>query len=171
MNGQNFTQPLKVEADPRWESSKEGFEEQLKVQLELRDMVTEIHKTIAEIRSVRGQIESYMDRLNEDQAMSAKSIMEQLTNIEETLIQTKTESHQDPINYPVKLDTQVGYLYSVTHSQEGKPNDAIYERMKDLEAEWAAVKNDYKKIIDNDLESLVKAMQESDMPHIVIPEN
>ncbi len=170
VNDKNLTQPLKVEADPRWESSVEGFKEQLKVQLKLRYMVTEIHKTIAEIRSVREQIESYMDRFNEDQATSATSILEQLTEVEEALIQTKTESHQDPINYPVKLDTHVGYLYSVTHSQEGKPNDAIYDRMEDLDAEWAAVKKDYTKIIDGDLQSLLKSMQEMDMPHIVVPE-
>lgn len=91
-----------------------------------------------------------------------------LTDVEDELIQTKTESHQDPINYPVRLDTQVGYLFSVAHSQEGRPNNAIYDRLKDLEKEWAEVKNRFDNLVNNRLPQIEASLKNLNIPLIEI---
>ncbi|MEQ8715020.1 MAG: hypothetical protein RIC80_18515 [Cyclobacteriaceae bacterium] len=163
------TQTLTVKADPRWEVDQAGFEAQLALQIEVRDMVTDIHSTIADIRSIRDQLEGIDLGDNKEAVANVKAFQEAITGVEDQVIQTKTESHQDPINYPVQLDTHVGYLFSVAHSQEGRPNDAIYDRLEDLKKEWAAVKSDYDQLIGEDLKAIEDLLEELNIPYIHIP--
>lgn len=165
--GRTYEQMLTVKADPRWKVDMAGLEEQLKVQIKVRDMVTDIHKYIASIRSLREQLNQVHDWVGQ-QALreSINDFVTKLTVIEEELIQTKTESHQDPINYPVRLDTQMGYLYSVTNSQEGRPNNSIYDRLKDLEKDWAEVKSRYDNLVNDRLPKIEATLTGLDVPLI-----
>lgn len=163
------SQTLTVKADPRWEVDQAGFEAQLGLQIEVRDMLTDIHSTISDIRSIRDQLEDMDLGNNQDAVEKVEAFKKAVTNVEDQLIQTKTESHQDPINYPVRLDTHVGYLFSVAHSQEGKPNDAIYERLADLKKEWATIKADYDQLIKADLKAIEDMLEELNIPYIHIP--
>ena len=62
----------------------------------------------------------------------SKPILTALTDLENELIQTASESGQDPINYPPMLDDQIAYLYSVVNGLDDRPNAGIYERLEDL---------------------------------------
>ncbi len=98
-------------------------------------MVSETHQMIGRVRNARNAIAELDQWAGKNLAepeelhLRARHLKKALTTIEESLIQTRSESHQDPINYPVKLNTQMGYLYSVTHQQVGRPTQAAYDRM------------------------------------------
>ncbi len=163
------SQMLSVKPDPRWEIDLAGFQAQLALQLEVRDMLTAIHATIGEIRSIREQLNNKDLEEHQDIMEQVKTFQTSITEIEDQLIQTKTESHQDPINYPVQLDTHVGYLFSVAHSQEGRPNDAIYDRLEDLKTEWSQIKSSYDQLISDQLKKIEGILENSDIPYIQIP--
>ncbi|MEZ4944420.1 MAG: glycosyl hydrolase [Cyclobacteriaceae bacterium] len=165
----SYEQILTIEADPRWEMDTAGFEEQLKLQLKVRDMVTDIHKYIASIRSLREQLNQMSRRVDQPALhQSIEDFVDKLTAVEDELIQTKTESHQDPINYPVRLDTQVGYLFSVAHSQEGRPNNAIYVRLKDLEEDWSEIRSRFDNLVSEVLPRIETSLNELNIPFIGI---
>jgi hypothetical protein len=165
--GHSYEQILTIKADPRWEMDTAGFEEQLKLQLKVRDMVTSIHKHIASIRSMREQLNQINGRVDQPVLhQSIEDFVDKLTAVEDELIQTKTESHQDPINYPVRLDTQVGYLFSVAHSQEGRPNNAIYVRLKDLEEDWSEIRSRFDNLVSEVLPRIETSLNELNIPFI-----
>ena len=129
---------LTILKDPRVETTIEDYQEQHNLMIRVRDKLTEAHDAIRILRDVRRQVEALAGRLTavgHDGTLqaSAREIRKELTSIEEKLIQTKNEAHQDPINFPPQLDTRFGFLYGYIHSLNGKPTEGAYRRLEDLE--------------------------------------
>lgn len=155
VDGQSIaTQQVEVKEDPRIESefTDEDYQEQLKLGLELRDAITEVHAKIKEIRSVKEQIKWLSEQADDDKEVQelATNLLKDMTTQEEKLMQTKNESGQDPIRFAPKLDNQMVEAYNyvtgvdgyISGGREGRPNQAAYTRSKDLEQEWAEVKKE-----------------------------
>ncbi|HSM04180.1 MAG TPA: hypothetical protein VK858_06150 [Longimicrobiales bacterium] len=107
----------------------------------VRDRLTAVHDAIREIRSIREQTEAYVERADETRRPAAvvrdlrarsEALDRVLDEMEETLIQTRSESGQDPINFPPKLDDQLAYLYSHVTGSYGRPTAGSLERFQDL---------------------------------------
>ena len=112
----SMMESFKILKDERSSSSNEDLEEQFEFLIGIRDKVTEIHKTIKQIRSTRDQLNNLNGKLNEDHEQirnSIKNIIERITNIEENLYQTKNKSGQDPLNFPIRLNNKLAHLSSV----------------------------------------------------------
>ncbi|GIS57598.1 MAG: hypothetical protein CM1200mP1_15360 [Candidatus Neomarinimicrobiota bacterium] len=58
--------------------------------------------------------------------------MKSLSTIEEELIQVKSKSRQDPLNYPIKLDNKIAALVGVVSSIDAKPTAQSYDVLEDL---------------------------------------
>lgn len=166
-----LTQRVEVKEDPRIEAeiSAEDYEEQLRLGLEIRDAITAVHESVAEIRSVKEQVK-WMNGQTEDQEITttADSILKELTVLEEQLMQTKNESNQDPIRFAPRLDNQLVENYNyvtgadgyISGGREGRPNAAAYDRWTDLETEWTELKQEVERTLDErvkEFNELVKA--------------
>lgn len=167
-------QKLEVLEDPRIESdiTEDDFQEQLKMGLEIRDAITEVHESVAEIRAVKEQIK-WMKKQTHDQAVNnrADSIITALTALENQLMQTKNESNQDPIRFAPRLDNQLvenyGYVTGVdgyiSGGREGRPSQAAYQRWSDLDKEWTALKAEVNQTLDKSIETFNKLVKEKDI--------
>jgi hypothetical protein len=135
---ESLTQPFEVLKDPRWEHiSVADLQEQFDLQREAGKAFTQSHDLIKDVRDIRTQVKDISSRAekagySEEVKKAAEELNKKLTALEEELIQTKNESRQDPINYQVKLDNQLAYVYSSAHSQDSKPNHSIRERFEEL---------------------------------------
>ena len=115
--------------DERSLSSNEDLKEQFDFLIGIRDKVTEIHKSIKQIRSTRNQLNSLngkLDDSHESISNSIKDIIKRITKIEENLYQTKNRSVQDPLNFPIRLNNKLGHLSSVAGRGNFKPTDQMY---------------------------------------------
>ena len=70
----------------------------------------------------------------------AKVITESLTEVEETLYQTKNRSGQDPLNFPIRLTNKLAHLNSLVGIGDSRPTAPAY-----------AVKEEISKLIDDEL--------------------
>ncbi len=61
--------------------------------------------------------------------------METLTEIEEDLYQTKNQSGQDPLNFPIKLNNRFNALQRSIENGDARPTDAAYVVYDELTAE------------------------------------
>ena len=134
-NSETTSLPLAI--DPRWSQTEDDLKAQFEAANEAKDLLTDCHALIGKIRSMRKQLKAIGDRslsetLKEKFSTESKPILTALTTLEEELIQTASESGQDPINYPPMLDDQIAYLYSVVNGLDDRPNAGIYERLADL---------------------------------------
>ncbi len=63
---------------------------------------------------------------------AADALLADLERIEETIIQTRSEAPQDPLNYPVRLNDKIGALLYTVEGDYG-PTDqarAVFDRLK-----------------------------------------
>ena len=169
-----MTQDFKVLKDPRWDPvSVQDLQEQFDLQVKVGQRFTLSHDLIKKVRDIREQVQSISSRAlkagySEEIKRSAEELEKKLGSLEQDLIQTKNESGQDPINYQVKLDNQLAYLYSSVHFQDSKPTQAIYQRYEDLNKQLISVEKRYKDLVENEISKFEKLLEENSIPRIII---
>jgi photosystem II stability/assembly factor-like uncharacterized protein len=127
------TRAFGVKKDPRLATTEGDFQEQFDLAMKIRDLLVDSHQAIKQIREIREQVEDLAERSNEAGQSekieeAAEDVVEKLTAIEEKLNQTKSESNQDPLNFPPMLDNQIIYLYGIVAGSEARPTGGSYVR-------------------------------------------
>jgi hypothetical protein len=118
VNGESMVQSFEVKKDPRLEATPADFAKQLDLLLKIRDKFSETSEAILQIRDLRKQIDEISNRLKDQAsgkaiAEAARSLITKLTSVEEELYQTKNQSSQDPLNYPIRLNNKLAALTGV----------------------------------------------------------
>ena len=156
VDGKSQEQTFEILADPRSESSQAQLQEQFDFLIAVRDKVSETHQTIKDIRDVKEQIKTLSGRLekeeHKDLIEEAKRITKALTGVEEALYQTKNQSRQDPLNFPIRLNNKLAHLSSVAGRGDYPPTDQA-----------VAVRDELTRQIDEQLE-VFRSIMESDIP-------
>src|SRR6185295_17752473 len=131
VEGKTLTQNFEIKPDPRLTTTPADYAKQLELSLKVRDKLTETHNAIIQIREVRRQVEDLLKRVagqpnfkvvNE----AGTALNKKLTTIEEALYQTKNQSSQDPLNYPIRLNNKLAALGGVVGSAEAAPTAQSY---------------------------------------------
>jgi hypothetical protein len=131
VEGKTMTESFEVKPDPRISASPADFAKQLEFGLKIRDKVSETHNAILQIREVRKQVDDLLKRIAGQPSFkvindAATTLKKNLTEVEETLYQTKNQSSQDPLNYPIRLNNKLAALAGVVASGDAAPTDQSY---------------------------------------------
>lgn len=131
------TQEFDLTKDPRIEVSQEDFQEQFDLHQTIIAKLDTTHKTINRIRDVRSQINDVKsDNPNDSEVQErADDILKVLEEVEGELMQTKAESFQDVLNFPIKLNNKLASLASTVATGDGRPTQQQYEVYMDLSAQ------------------------------------
>ncbi|MFL5787665.1 MAG: WD40/YVTN/BNR-like repeat-containing protein [Flavisolibacter sp.] len=131
--------PFIIKADPNYKIAQQDYEEQFKFLKQVSDKFIEVQKAIKDIRSLRSQINSFIDlqgkNVPADVKHMADSIIKQLSSIEETLYQTKAKSIQDVLNYPIKLNDKLAGVFDAAASANISPSKQVRSVYDDLSAQ------------------------------------
>lgn len=169
-----LTQNFDILKDPRWDDIADSdLKEQFELQTDVGQKFSRSHELIKKVRDIREQVQGISSRAvnagySEEIKNAASELTAKLTSLEQDLIQTKNESSQDPINYEVKLDNQLAYLYSAIHAQDSKPTESVYQRYADLDKQLSAAEKTYNELKENDLAAFAKLLEENNIPRIII---
>jgi photosystem II stability/assembly factor-like uncharacterized protein len=148
--------PFIIKPDPNYKVTQQEYDTQFAFLKQVRGKFNEIQKAIKDIRSLRTQINSFVDmqgkNLPKEVKQTADSINKQLTSIEETLYQTRSKSGQDVLNYPIRLNDKLAGVFDVANSGNFPPSKQVTEVYNDLASQ-----------IDAQLKKL-DAIKEKDIP-------
>jgi hypothetical protein len=173
IDGKAQTQDFEILKDPRISSTQADLQAQLEFLLEIREKLTETHKAVKQIRTVREQINAYTKRLeaqkesHKDLFDKAKDINQKLTKIEETLYQTKNQSGQDPLNYPIRLNNKLSALASAAGNGDFRPTDQMHIVKNDITALINAELDKLKTIINAEIPAFNQLVQSKQIPAVV----
>ncbi|MEQ9305794.1 MAG: glycosyl hydrolase, partial [Marinoscillum sp.] len=127
VDGQTLDQTFELLKDPRSSASQSDLQKQFDFLIETRDKLTETHEAIANIRKAQNKIKDVLTLLDADKDKAlvdlAKDINSRISEIEKALYQTKNESRQDPLNFPVRLNNKLGHLAAITSYGDNPPTD------------------------------------------------
>ena len=122
--------------DPRSSATQAELEEQFEFLNAVKEKLSETNEAISKIRKARKQINSVMAKVADEGVKdTGKKILEEMKEIEEALYQTKNESRQDPLNFPIKLNNKLGHLASLEGIGDFKPTDQAKAFMTEVTAE------------------------------------
>ena len=138
---------FEVLPDPRAKATADDYAAQFDFVSESRDLLSRTHQEITRIRRLRSQLDSVSERLGtaagEAVIGDIEALSTALTAIEEALYQTKNESRQDPLNFPIRLNNKlVSLMRTVAQDDRGPTQQA-----------WA-VKNELSTAIEAELAKL-----------------
>ena len=167
----------RVDPDPRIPSvTAADLQAQYALTILIRDRLSEVHDAIREARSIREQTGGFVDRAEDGEYAEtavdtlralAETMDEALTEIEEALIQTRSESGQDPINFPPMLDDQLAYLYSHVNGSYGRPTEGAQERFGDLVDETQPLLDRLEALVGTQVPAFNRALAEAGIGAVV----
>ncbi|MDH7513182.1 MAG: hypothetical protein QHH14_09580 [Clostridiales bacterium] len=172
VDGESLSQTWEWKKDPRLEVSLEELEDQFNFLIQVRDKISQVNRAIIQLRRVRQKIESLAGEIkgldkSGNIIEEGKKIIARLTEIEGILIQSRSKSNQDPLNYPIKLDNKLAALASVVASADGRPTDQSRELFKELAAAADAEVAKFNSVLETDIPALNAMLKEAGIPHII----
>ena len=168
--GKSLTQPLEVRKDPRLAAGGEDYRKQYDLLVKIRDKVTETHDAITRIRETRDQVKGVAGRAKGNKAIAdaADALDKKLTAVEEELYQTKNQSSQDPLNFPIRLNNKLAALAGVVGGGDAAPTDPSYVVYEDLTAKIDAQLARLRQVIDTDVPAFNALVREQNVPAVVV---
>jgi len=164
------TYPIRVRKDPRSTATDADLQAQFNLLMQIRDKVTEANLGVRTVRNMRGQVADRTDRLNAQQKAEftrlANTMMDSLTYRENEVYQTKNQSGQDPLNYPIRLNNKIAALSGVVGSGEYRPTQQSREAFTRLSGELDKELAALKKTLDTNLPALNAILRAAGLPEL-----
>ncbi|MDJ0879465.1 MAG: glycosyl hydrolase [Halieaceae bacterium] len=165
VDGESSSTEFTVVADPRSTMSQDDYDAQYAFAIGTRDLVSRTHEGITTIRKLKGQLESAKGRVEAESATATNitATIDKLTAIEETLYQTKNESRQDPLNFPIRLNNKLSYVMVLSAMSEAAPTAAMIAVRDELAGEINTALDELSAVIASDVPALNAELADLDM--------
>lgn len=179
VGGQQKAVDFEIVKDPRSPASDSDFRAQLDFLLKLRDKLSETHIAIRNIRATRKQIQDLVGRMKKiDDPKSQKAfkpvftaadkLIKKITDIEEALYQTKNQSPQDPLNFPIRLNNKLSALAGVVSTGDYPPTDQALEVYNEISGKIDQELKTLRGIFQQDLKDFNNLVRKTNVPAIIL---
>lgn len=165
------TYPLEIRKDPRSSATLADLQEQFRMLIAIRDKTSEANNAVRMVRNMRWQVDDRTGKLTgsrrEQFDRLAGTMMDSLALPENAVYQTKNQSNQDPLNFPIRLNNQIAALAGVVGSGEFPPTqqsrDAFDRLSRELQVQLDAIKG----TMDGSLPRLNAILRAAGLPALV----
>ncbi|MFN2531037.1 MAG: WD40/YVTN/BNR-like repeat-containing protein [Pyrinomonadaceae bacterium] len=173
VDGKTLSQPFEIKPDPRLKVTAGDYAKQLELGLKIRDKLSETNNAIVQIRDVRKQIDDLVKRLTGQPNFktiddAATALNKNLTTIEEALYQTKNQSSQDPLNFPIRLNNKLAALGGVVGGAEAAPTAQSYVVYDALVTQIDSEVQRLRQIINKDVPAFNQLVRDQNIPAVVV---
>jgi hypothetical protein len=173
VDGKTATENFEVKPDPRVSTSAAEYAKQLELGLKIRDKVTETHNAIIQIRDVRKQVDDLLKRIAGQPSYkvindAATALKKNLASVEESLYQTKNQSSQDPLNYPIRLNNKLAALAGVVQSADTAPTEQSYAVYDEIVVQIDAQIAKVAQIMKTDVPAFNQLVRDQNIPAVTV---
>ena len=173
VEGKSYTQNFEIKPDPRLTTTPADYAKQLELGLKIRDKLSETHNAIIQIRDVRKQVEDLLKRVAGQPNFkvvndAGTALNKKLTEVEEALYQTKNQSSQDPLNFPIRLNNKLAALQGVVSRSETPPNEQSLAVYNELSGEIDAQLQKLAQIMKTDVPAFNQLVRDASIPAVVV---
>jgi len=173
VNGKAQTQTFAIVKDPRAKTTPEEFNRQLALALQIRDKLSQTNQAVIDIREAKKQLGEYISLWKDNAAAkkivdSAQDLTKRLSAVEEQLYQVKNQAHEDPLNYPIRLNNRIASLLSVVEATDAGPTRQSEAVNEELATEVNIQLRAAQKLLSDDIAAFNKIVRESNIPAVTI---
>jgi hypothetical protein len=159
-----------IKPDPRSGATEADLVEQTRLALMIRDRTSETNKGVIKIRNIKRDLEERTRQLAGDSAFArmARTLADSLSGVEDSLYQTKNQSGQDPLNYPIRLNNQIAALQSFVLQTDRRPPKQAFDVYATLAPKIARELTRLQRIISVDLARVNASLRAKGQAEIVV---
>jgi len=155
----SMSQTFELVKDPRISTSDADFAEQLELLIKIRDKLSEIVVGVNTIRSLKRQLNEWIERLDKQQSDSgivadARAVIEKMNDIENQLVQVEFTADGDSLNYREQLFEKLSSLPAVVASADARPTVQSYAVFDKLAGQADEQLHALKALVDGDVADL-----------------
>lgn len=169
------TVPFVLNADPRNKSNAGDYAKQDELLKSIETDVADIHVAVVRMRNLSKQVQSLMDLIEGDKSKEAllkqgKSILEKVTKWEEQLIQSKSQSYDDVINFVNKLSANYIFVHGEAGGNIPYVTAGHQLRFNELHEEWMVYKNQMDQLLKTEVSTFNELCKTLKVEHVMLPE-
>jgi photosystem II stability/assembly factor-like uncharacterized protein len=158
--------------DPRVKSTQRDLQLQFDLLIQIRDKMTEVNRSIIQLRSLKKQIGEVIAKVKghereERITTEGQRLLKRLTEIENVLIQSKSKSGQDPLNYPILLDNKISALGSVVGMSDGRPTSQSYQVFRMLSSQADTQIGQLNLLLKRDIPEFNRTVRDANIPAVL----
>ena len=174
-DGQEQTMPFVLKSDPRVKSTPAEYMKQDILLKNIEADVTDIHVAVVRMRNLTKQIQGLIELLDADKTKEpivkqGKSIIEKIGKWEEQLIQSKSQSYDDVINFVNKLSANFIFVHGEASANTPYITAGHESRFKELHEEWMLYKNQMDMLMKTDVNSFNELCKLLKVEYVMLPE-
>ena len=152
---------------------QEDLQKQFDLLIKIRDRITDAHDAVNQIRDIKKQVNDLAARAK---AMpggkvvtdAAKELVKKLSAVEEEILQVKSKSRQDPLNFPIKLNNKLASLARVVASADARPTKQSYDVFNELSAQLDQQLTALDKIIKEEVPKFNDLVRQQNVPAVIL---
>lgn len=159
--------------DPRIKATAEEYAAQHRLMASIETGVREIHLAVTGIRKAREQVNYLLSLVNDQPELkmvvdSGKRVVEIITVWEEKLVQPKSQSYDDIINFENKLSADFIFVHGEADSNVPFITDGQQEILSELNGKWLALKSELESIISKHIGGFNRLCAERKLEKVTI---
>jgi photosystem II stability/assembly factor-like uncharacterized protein len=168
-NGAPISHTFLVKPDPRTGATEADLVEQARLGLMIRDRTTDANNAVITIRNIKRDLIDRTQKMPGDAAFErmATALADSLSVVEDSLYQTKNQSGQDPLNFPVRLNNQIAALSGFVNGNDRRPPKQAYDVYNTLEPKLTRELLRLRRFIAGDLARVNTALKAKGVEEIV----
>jgi len=175
VDGQEQSTQLFIQGDPRISVADADYTRQDDLLKKLEKDVTDIHVAVTRMRGVQRQLNELTELIASDASKAeavktAKSIVEKIQIWENKLIQPKSQSYDDVINFVNKLSANIIFVHGEVNSNVPYVTAGAIARYEELHDEWVVYKNEMDTLLKKDVAAFNALCQSLSISNILLPE-
>jgi uncharacterized coiled-coil protein SlyX len=175
VDGQEQSSQLVLQGDPRINVIDADYARQDELLKKLEQDVTDIHVAVTRMRGVQKQLNELTELISSDSSKAeavktAKSIIEKIQIWENKLIQPKSQSYDDVINFVNKLSANIIFVHGEMNSNVPYVTGGAIARYEELHNEWLVYKNEMDALLKNDISSFNSLCRSLSIGNVLLPE-
>jgi hypothetical protein len=175
VDGQEQSTQLVLQGDPRINVSDAEYAKQDELLKKLELDVTDIHVSVTRMKGLQKQLNELVQLLSSDASKaeavkSAKGILEKITVWENKLIQPKSQSYDDVINFVNKLSANIIFVHGEMNNNVPYVTSGAIARYEELHNEWLVYKNEMDALLKNDVAAFNALCRSLSIGNVLLPE-
>ncbi|GAB3170915.1 VPS10 domain-containing protein [Telluribacter humicola] len=172
-NKQSQTVTFNVLPDPRINATAADYEDQQKTMMAIENGVKDIHESVLKMRKVRKQVSEVVDLLKnkadmKDVTDQGKALVKKLNTWEEKLVQNKSQSNDDVINFLNMLSADYIFVRGELDTNVPFVTNGQKQRVAELDAQWQKLKTEMNGIVNKEVAAFNTLAKQKGIEKVIV---
>jgi len=172
VNNFEFKNSFEIMRSPTSESTVDQMREQFNFVNRINKTLSKAHQSIKKIRKTKLKLNEFLTNFSDNKdaesiIKKANFLIDSLSTVENALYQTKNESRQDPLNFPIKLTNKLGHIADLVTMNDFPPTNQDKKLMTELSEKIDKEIEIFNKLMTNDVSEFNLSFKKLQLDYLI----